>query len=91
MEVKIGKYIYSKSTRKGKKLMTTVNNKKVHFGAADMQHWKDKTGIWSKLDHGDKERRKSYLKRAKGIKNKKGELTYLNPESANYHAVRILW
>jgi len=92
--VKIGKYNYEKSTRKDKKLMVVVNNKLIHFGGDSrkgIEHFKDKTGIWKELDHNDKKRRENYLKRSKGIKNKKGELTYLNPLSPNYHAVKILW
>lgn len=89
--VRIGRYDYEKSDKKGKKLMTVVDGKKVHFGDSKMEQFKDKTGIWKKKDHGDKERRKSYLARARGIKNKQGELTYKDPTSANYHAVRILW
>lgn len=89
--VKIGKYNYEKSTRKDKKLMTVVNGKKIHFGNPDYQHYRDRTGIWKSLDHNDKERRKSYLSRAKGIKDKNGDLTWKNPESPNYHAIRILW
>ena len=92
MKVKIGKYEYEKSTKKGKKLMVKVNNKTIHFGNINYQHFKDKTGLLPKsLNHGDKKRRDNYLKRSKSIKNKKKELTYLNPESANYHSVRILW
>jgi len=91
MSVKIGKYIYEKSNMKNKKLMTKVNNKIIHFGDSRYQQFKDKTGIYKSLDHGDKERRKKYLLRAKGIKNKKGDLTYQDPNSANYHAVRVLW
>ena len=92
MKVKIGKYEYEKSTKKGKKLMVKVNNKTIHFGNINYQHFKDKTGLLPKsLNHGDKKRRDNYLKRSKTIKNKKKELTYLNPESANYHSVRILW
>lgn len=41
--------------------------------------------------HKDKERRKSYLLRAKGIRNKKGELTYKDKNSANYWSVKTLW
>lgn len=93
--VKVGRYNYEKSTRKDKKLMTVVEKdgikKTIHFGSRDMQHFKDKTGIWKELDHNDKKRRENYLKRSKGIKNKKGELTYLNPLSPNYHAIKILW
>lgn len=93
--VKIGKYEYEKSTKKDKKLMVTVKvdgkDKTIHFGSSKMEHFKDKTGIWSNKDHGDKVRRKNYLARSAGIKNKKGELTKDDPKSPNYHARRILW
>jgi len=89
--MKIGKYIYEKSTRKDKKLMTIVDGKKVHFGNPNYQQFKDKTGIWKSLDHGDPKRRKNYLNRASGIKNKQGQLTKDIPSSPNYHAIRILW
>ena len=89
--IKVGKYEYSKSNRKNKKLKVIVNGKVINFGDKRYKHFKDATGIWSKLDHLNINRKENYLKRAKGIKNKKGELTWLNPESANYHATRILW
>jgi hypothetical protein len=88
---KIGKYNYIKSTRKGKKLMTTVNGKKIHFGNSNYQHFFDKTGIWKKLNHGDKKRKLNYIKRSSAIKDKNGFLTFLNPMSPNYHSNRILW
>ena len=59
---KIGKYTYEKSTRKDKKLMTVVDGKKVHFGFPKMQHFKDKLGEWSSLDHNDKQRRKNFFR-----------------------------
>ena len=89
--IKIGKYNYEKSTRKDKKLMTVVDGKKVHFGNPNYQQFKDKTGIWKKLDHLDPERRRNYLSRSSGIKNKQGQLTKDIPSSPNYHAIRILW
>lgn len=89
--VKIGKYNYQKSNRKDKKLMTVVDGKKVHFGNPNYQHFKDRTGIWKKLDHGDPKRRENYLTRTAGIKNKDGKLTKDIPSSPNYHARRILW
>ena len=91
MKIKIGKYEYEKSTKKDKKLMTVVDGKRVHFGSSKMEHFKDKTGIWSNKDHGDKVRRKNYLTRSAGIKNKKGELTKDDPKSPNYHSRKILW
>lgn len=89
--VKIGKYNYEKSTMKNKKLMTVVDGKTIHFGDNRYEHFKDLTKKWSKLNHNDKTRQKSYLARAKGIKLKDGSLAWKNPKSANYHAVRILW
>ena len=65
--------------------------KLVHFGDAKMEHFKDKTGIWSKLDHGDKERGKNFLTRSAGIKNKDGGLTKDDPFSPNFHSRKILW
>ncbi len=88
---KIGNYTYEKSTAKGKKLMTEVKGKKVHFGDKNMQQFKDKTGNYSSKDHGDNERKKSYRARSAGIKNKQGKLTKNDPTSANYHARRVLW
>ena len=43
------------------------------------------------LTHKDKDRRDKNLARAKKIKNKQGELTYNNPESANFWSVHLLW
>jgi len=89
--VKIGKFNYEKSTRKDKKLMVIVDGKKIHFGARNMEHYKDKTGLWKELDHLDKKRRKNYLARSGGIRNKEGKLTKDIETSPNYHSIRILW
>ena len=85
---------FKKSTKKDKKYMVkTPSGRWIHFGARGMEQFKDSTGLglYSKFDHGDKERQRRYLARAKGIKNKKGELTYKDPESANYYSVKYLW
>lgn len=93
--VKIGRFNYEKSTRPTKKLMVEVmdgNRKRlIHFGDAKMEHYKDKTGIWSAKDHNDKQRRNNYLARSSGIKDKQGNLTKDNPLSPNYHSRRVLW
>jgi len=89
----IGNFIYAKSSRKGKKLMTvSPNGRTLHFGAANMEHFSDKTGLLPKsLNHNDDTRRESYLARTAKIKDGSGKLTKNNPNSANYHARRILW
>jgi hypothetical protein len=91
--------VFKKSTRKNKKYMVrnvlnkTFQDKWIHFGDIRYQHFNDTTGLklYSYLDHHDKIRQQSYLKRAKGIRNKKGELTYLDKNSPNYYSVNYLW
>jgi hypothetical protein len=71
--------------------MTEVDGKVIHFGDSKMDQFHDKTGIWSKADHGDKERREKYLKRASAIKDRDGKLTKDDQTSANYHSINVLW
>lgn len=89
--MKVGKYTYKKSTRKGKKLMVTVKGKTIHFGDSNSEHYTDRSGIWNHKNHKDSKRRKNYLARAKGIKDGKGNKTWTDPTSSNYHSIKILW
>lgn len=86
---------FKKSTRKNKKYMVRIssNSNWVHFGDKRYEHYKDQTPLklYSHLNHNDKERRHNYLQRAKGIKDKQGNLTYLNKNSPNYYSVKYLW
>jgi len=90
-------YKIIKSKAKNKKYAVYVlkngKKKKINFGDIRYKHFKDTTPLklYSKLDHGDKERRKRYLKRAKGIKLKNGKFAYLDKNQANYYAVKYLW
>ena len=71
------------SPRKNNKYMVTLpSGKKVHFGSPAYEDY---------TIHKDEDRRDKYLSRAIKIKNKKGELTYTNPESSNYWSVNLLW
>ena len=54
--------------------------KRIGFGYKPMQDFSQ---------HKDQKRRQSYLARAKGIKNKQGELTYKLKDTANYWAVKL--
>jgi hypothetical protein len=83
--VLVSGFNYELSDKKGKKLMTVVNGKKIHFGAAGYQHYFDRTGLLSSLNHLDEKRRQSYLKRSGGIGRTE------DPTSANWHARNILW
>jgi hypothetical protein len=75
-----------KSSKKGKKMMVYVmkDGKKrlIHFGDSSMQDF---------TQHKDEARRKSYLARSGGIRNKEGKLTKNDKNSANYWSRKILW
>jgi hypothetical protein len=87
-----GTFEYKKSTHKDKKLMVNVNDKWIHFGQKNYEHYFDKTHLLDpKLNHLDKKRREEYLARASGIKNKENKLTKDDITSPNYHAINILW
>jgi len=89
-------YTPFKSILKTKKYSVYVKNeegkpKLIHFGHRASQHYKDKIGVYKSKNHMDAKRRKSYLARAKGIKNKKGELTWKDKNTVNYWLVHYLW
>ena len=83
---------FQESTRKNKKYMVKYNDKWVHFGDTRYDQFEDKElGLYKYQNHYDKKRRESYRKRAKGIKDKNGNLTYLDKNSPNYYALKFLW
>lgn len=79
------------SDRKNKKYMINVDGKIIHFGDLRYEHFKDKLGHYKDLDHNDPIRRKRYLARAKGIRDKDGNLTWNNPMSPTHWSIKILW
>ena len=54
----------------------------IHFGDSSMKDY---------TQHKDKERRKNYLARSGGIRNKSGQLTKNDKNSANYWSRTINW
>lgn len=75
-----------RSWRKDKKMVVLAvkgtEYKIIHFGQA---------GYSDYTKHKDPKRRKSYLSRSGGIRNKDGRLTKNDPFSANYWARKVLW
>ena len=70
------------------KMSVYVKNKKtgkpklIHFGHKDYQDF---------TQHKDPKRRKNYLARSAGIKDKQGNLTAKDKNSKNYWARKVLW
>ena len=85
-----------KSTRKNKKydiyiLDNTNKRKKISFGDTRYKHYFDKLGKYKYLNHNDKKRRDNYRRRARGIKNSKGQLIFKLKHSPNHYAYKYLW
>lgn len=76
-----------KSKAKNKKFSVYVKNDK---GGKKLIHYGD-TRYEDFTQHRDPKRREAYLKRSKGIRNKKGELTYLDKNTSNYWSIKTLW
>ena len=80
---KLGAESLDYSKRKNNKYVVKLpSGKNLHFGSSQYPDF---------LIHKDNERKEKYLSRAMKIKNKKGELTYENPESANFWSVNLIW
>ncbi len=75
-----------KSTKQGKKGMVYVmkggNKRLIHFGDSTMRDF---------TQHKDPQRRKNYLARSGGIRDKSGNLTKNNKNSANYWSRKTNW
>jgi hypothetical protein len=88
---------FEKSPRKGKKYRVyfTLGGEEyvVDFGQLGYEHYKDSTPLklYSRLNHGDKERRRLYIARATNIVDRQGRLTGDDPTSPNYWSIRYLW
>lgn len=80
-------FIFKKSRRKNKKYdVFTLDNKYiVSFGDKRYQQYKDKIGLYSHLNHGDKKRRDNYYKRHGDYRAKDVG------KSAKYFSHKYLW
>lgn len=69
------------------------NGKEVHFGDRRYAHFKDQTPLklYSKLDHGDTDRRRNYRKRHRGILLKDGTPAYKKKHTPAWFSYRYLW
>jgi len=71
------------SNRMNKKYVVTLKNgNKIHFGDNRYEDF---------LTHKDWKKRIRYRKRASKIKDKKGNLTYKDKNSANFWSYQLLW
>lgn len=84
-----------KSSAKNKKYSVYVKDngdvRLIHFGDKRYEHYKDRIGKFSHLDHGDKQRRKNYRARHEGIKLSDGSRAIDNKSSPAYWSYKYLW
>jgi len=63
-------------------VMKDGKKKLINFGNTNYEDY---------TQHKDEKRRQAYLKRARGIKDKDGNLTYKDKNTANYWSYHYLW
>ena len=90
-----------KSSRNDKKYMAIIGKQKIHFGGNPNHpyyQYRDSTGLglYSHLNHNDKNKRRLYLKRHHGVNTKrealKEELRNNNGRiTAKYLSTKYLW
>lgn len=82
--MKLELYKPVKSNKKFKKYMVLTKRGVIHFGDNRYGQFRDKLGLYSKLDHKDPKRREAYYARhkEKGLKDK---------ERAKYYSHKYLW
>jgi hypothetical protein len=86
VEYNVNGWIIKPSTRKNKKYDVFKNGDYItSFGDLRYQHFKDRFGYYSHLDHNDEERAERYRKRAKAL------APIANPYKANFWAYWYLW
>lgn len=78
----LGATEFGVSPRKTNKYYVVYAGKKIHFGHSNYQDF---------TQHKDPERRKRYLARASNIKDKSGNLTAQNKNTANYWSIHVGW
>lgn len=70
----------------------TQKTRKLHFGHKDYQQFKDRTniGLYSRRDHGDKNRQRNYYNRHSGEKNREKAILKEKKKSKGYYNAKIL-
>jgi len=86
------KVFYSKKVTPSNKKYSVITPKGrlIHFGARGYEHYFDRFGKYSHLNHLDKERRRLYRLRHSKVRDKYG-FAYKNKESPAYYSYRYLW
>ena len=66
---------------------------RIKFGDKRYEQYHDRMPepAFADKNHGDEDRRKSYLARSSKIRNKNGELTCNDPFSPNRYSILLLW
>lgn len=86
--------VFTRSKVKNKKYsVITPSGKTINFGDTRYQHYQDRTGLglYTNLNHNDKQRRAAYRSRHSKILLKNGTPAYLDKEQPSYYSYHFLW
>jgi hypothetical protein len=94
MEIKRDGYIFrvpDHPTAKYEVLAGGTRKHVAYFGDRRYQHYKDRLGFWSRLDHLDSDRRARYWARHSGIRLADGRLAVLVKGTPAWFSMHYLW
>ena len=90
----LGYYIKPTTTKKYEiRIEYQGKQHRIKFGDPKYQQYHDRMPepAFADKNHGDEDRRRSYLARSSKIRNKNGELTCNDPFSPNRYSILLLW
>ena len=73
------------------KYTAIIGTRRVNFGDKRYQHYHDKIGTYSSLNHNDKRRRANYRKRHSAIIKKDGRRAVAVKYSPSWFSYHYLW
>jgi hypothetical protein len=84
-------FVNQKSQSKNKKYGAIIPNGQIkYFGSLNYDHYYDKIGYYSNLNHLDEKRRKNYISRHMGVKSN-GISAPLIEYSPSWFSLNYLW
>ena len=85
------KLIFKKGPKNKKYSVLFPDGKIVTFGDKRYQHYRDRIGLWSNLDHNNKTRRENYRKRHEAVKLKDGRIAKNVKFTPAWFSWNFLW
>jgi hypothetical protein len=91
MKIFLDGYEFRRGTGYKKYDVFSGGKKIASFGDSRYEHYRDRIGLWSRLNHGDEKRRKAYMSRHHPGQTREEALRTTPKTSAKYFSTKYLW